>query len=295
MADTAVLFLARGHGGGVAAWDAFLASYRAHPAGCEHDLVIVAKGWDGVPGFQGVRTQALEVGATLLELPDDGFDWGAYGRAAARLEHRWLCCLNTHSRICAGGWLATLRAAAEQPGVGAAGAAGSWGTNAPVFRFQAPMVADYWRRKGALKGLAAALRLFLLRYPLASLRDGRFYPGFPNPHLRSNAFLVRRALFSEFLTGKAVPASKRDALVLECGHAGFTRFLEGRGLRAVVAGRDGRSYEAADWMESRTFCVPDPANLLVSDNRTRAYDEAAPLSRRNMERLSWGRTFTATE
>ena len=293
---TAVLFLARGEGNGLAAAEAFFESYRAHPAGRAHELVVIVKGWDGAAGREIVEARARGLGATVLEVPDDGLDWGAYMRVAPRLGHDWLCFLNTHSRICADGWLAALRTAAGQPGVGAAGATGSWGTNTPVFRFLAPTVADYWRRKGAVKALTAALRLYVLRYPWHSLREafrkgGRF-PGFPNPHLRSNGFLVRRALFTAFIEHQPIPAGKRDALMLECGDAGFTRFLAAQGLRAVVAGADGRAYEAEHWPESRTHCVPDRSNLLVSDNRTRAYEAAAPFSRRDMERAVWGRTFT---
>ena len=292
---TAVLFLARGEGNGLAAAEAFFDSYRAHPAGLDHQLTVLAKGWDDAAGHQRLAARARELDAALIELPDDGFDWGAYMRAAPRLGQDWLCCLNTHSRICADGWLATLRAAAERPGVGAAGATGSWGTNTPVFRLLAPTVADYWRRKGSAKALSAALRLYVLRYPWQSLRGAPFFPGFPNPHLRSNAFLIRRALFTVFTADKPVPADKRGALVLECGHAGFTRFLAARGLRAVVAGADGQVYEQEHWPDSRTHCVPDRANLLVSDNRTRAYDAAAPFSRREMERAVWGRTFTPVQ
>ncbi len=289
---TAVLFLARGEGGGTAAADAFFSSYRAHPAGLDHELVVIVKGWERTAGREAVEARARELGATVIALPDDGLDWGAYMRAAPRLGHDWLCLLNTHSRICADGWLATLRAAAERPGVGAAGATGSWGTNTPVFRFLAPTVADYWRRKGPAKALIAAFRLYVVRYLWQSARCAPRFPGFPNPHLRSNGVLVRRALFTAFTAGRPIPADKQGALMLECGHAGFTRFLESSGLRTVVAGADGRVYQPEQWPESRTHAVPDRSNLLISDNRTRAYEQAAPFSRREMERAVWGRTFT---
>jgi hypothetical protein len=44
-----------------------------------------------------------------LTLPDDGFDWAAYRRAAEHLPHEFACFLNTHSRIRADGWLSILR------------------------------------------------------------------------------------------------------------------------------------------------------------------------------------------
>ena len=290
--STAVLFLARGEGNGLAATEAFFDSYHDHPAGVDHELVVIVKGWEGVPGRALVEERARAVSATVIEVPDDGLDWGAYMRVAPRLGHDWLCFLNTHSRICGDGWFATLRRAAERPGVGAVGATGSWGTNTPVFRLLAPVIADYWRRKGPMKALAAAFRLYVVRYLWHSCRNVPWFPGFPNPHLRSNAFLVRRTLFTTFTERHAIPAEKRDALVLECGHAGFTRFLTAQGLQAVVAGADGRAYGPEEWPDSRTYCVPDRSNLLVSDHRTRAYDQAAPFSRRDMERQAWGRTFT---
>jgi len=291
---TAVLFLARGSGkdAGAAAAEAFFSAYRAHPAGLDHELVVLVKGWEDVADRESVEAQARALGATVMALPDDGYDWGAYMRAAPRLGHDWLCLLNTHSRPCADGWLATLRAAAERPGVGAAGVTGSWGTNLPVFRLLAPEVADYWRRKGAVKALIAAFRLYIRRYPWRSLTGARRFPGFPNPHLRSNGVLVRRALFTAFIAGRPIPADKQDALMLECGRAGFTRFLESRGLRVVVAGADGRAYEPEQWPDSRTHAVPERSNLLVSDNRTRGYERAGPFSRRNIERENWGQSFT---
>ncbi len=290
--DTAVVYLARGTGAGLEAAEAFFQSYQDHPAEHPHQLVVILKGWDGIAGRETVEHRARDAAARVIGLPDDGLDWGAYTRAAGLLDQSWLCCLNSHSRICADGWLAHLHRAAEAQDVGAVGATGSWGTNIPVFRFLAPTIADYWRHKGALKGLTAGLRLYLLRYPKQSLQGRSWFPGFPNPHLRSNGFLVRRALFTAFTGQRPIPTDKRDALSLECGHTGFSRFLAAQGLRTLVAGADGQSYGRDQWPDSRTYCVPDHSNLLVSDNRTRAYDQAAPFSRRAIERATWGKTFT---
>ena len=290
---TAVVFLARGEGHGLAATEAFLESYRAHPAGLDHELVVLIKGWERTAGREIVESQARALGATTIDLPDDGMDWGAYVRAASRLDHDWVCFFNTHSQICADGWLAALRRAAEQAGVGAAGATGSWSTITPVFRFLAPTVVDYWRRKGPVKALAAAVRLYVIRYLWHSVENVFRFPGFPNPLLRINAFLVRRALFLTFAERHRIPLHKWETWVIEGGYTGFTRFLASQGLRVVVAGADGRAYEAEEWPDSRTFCVPDHSNLLVSDNRTRLYGAADPFSRRDIERTSWGRTFTS--
>src|SRR5580692_1025456 len=82
----------------------FLASYGAHPAGAEHELVVL---------FNGVTSQqrpALEqalagVDHRLLELAEPVQDLAAYLQAAQRLEHARCCFVNSHSAILADGWL----------------------------------------------------------------------------------------------------------------------------------------------------------------------------------------------
>ena len=61
----------------ISAFREFIDSYRSHPAGIEHDLILVFKGFDNetIPdeyreNLSSIRHQALFVG-------DEGFDLGA--------------------------------------------------------------------------------------------------------------------------------------------------------------------------------------------------------------------------
>ncbi|MGH8247566.1 MAG: hypothetical protein ACREUU_14170, partial [Gammaproteobacteria bacterium] len=118
------------------------------------------------------------------------------------------------------------------------------------------------------------------------------FPQYPNPHLRSNAFLTRTEVFTEFARNRRIPRTKTDAHRLENGRIGFTRFLNARGLTPVVAGADGKAYGPSAWVDSRTFRVPGQENLLIADNQTRAYDAASRRVRRIMEYSAWGRFLT---
>jgi hypothetical protein len=269
----AVVYLARGIGGGRPAAEAFLDTYRANPAGCGHRLVLVTKGWNGQPGIDEVISRASEFSPRVLGLPDDGYDWGAYFRAARCLSEEWLCLLNTHSRLCVPGWLHHLMNAASQRDIGAVGATGSWGTLVPRINRVSP-----------------GLLLYPWRY-LATI--GRF-PAYPNPHLRSNALLVRRELFLAFASRSPIPASKREAHMLESGRRGFTQFLIENDLRPVVVGKDGNCYFQDDWMDSSTFRIPGQENLLIMDNQTQNYVHASTRMKRVMEYSAWGRVFTNT-
>jgi hypothetical protein len=117
----------------------------------------------------------------------------------------------------------------------------------------------------------------------------RSFPGFPNPHLRSNAFVIETGLFRQFMSSRPFPRSKMDAHRLESGHCNVTSFLRSKNLAVVVSGADEMAYEPEKWIVSRTFRTPCQSNLLVSDNQTRGYLMASLQVKRIMELSAWGR------
>ena len=85
-------------------------------------------------------------------------------------------------------------------------------------------------------------------------------------------------------------ADKRVTYRLESGPRSITRQVLARGLRAVVAGRDGRAYDVEEWPRSATYRAGRQQNLLVADNRTGDWERASPRLRRRLSRDAWGRT-----
>ena len=84
---------------------------------------------------------------------------------------------------------------------------------------------------------------------------------------------------------------KRDTYLLESGRRSITRQILERGLRAVVAGRDGRAYGVKDWAASRTYRSGEQDNLLVADRRTEDWLAASPRLRRRLSRDAWGEHY----
>ena len=146
--------------------------------------------------------------------------------------------------------------------------------------------------RGWRDGIAACIYGYTVGYAYEVAKHVSQFPSFPNPHLRSNGFLMRRRSFQAFVQHVVVPRAKRDAFKLESGRSGLSRFVQMNGQRAVVVGRDGAVYEADEWGRSDTFRSPGHRNLLIADNQTSNYDMASVYSRRIMERSAWGRTFT---
>ena len=285
----ALVYLARGVDGGLSSSKEFFETYRTFHPGYPHDLIVIAKGWMGIEGRDELQHLAQLNAAKIVDLPDDGLDWGAYMRLIPQLSHDWMCFLNTHSRPRVNGWLNLLMAATEIPSmnIGAVSASASWQSLEIPFLPQPSLKASY--NTALIYPLRVIRNVIRL---VANIRDiGDFAP-FPNPHLRSNAFVIRRELFVEFATTKKIPQCKRDAAKLESGKAGFTAFLLAHGLKALVAGANGKVYESEQWIRSGTFRVPGQPNLIVADNQTTAYERADLHKKKILEIAAWGQTFS---
>lgn len=299
-AEVCVVHLAR-HANGIEPFARFVGSYRAHPAGVEHELAIVLKGFPDRETSEPYRQLAGQLCMHWLEVPDDGFDLGSYVRAAGLLGHRRLAFLNSFSAIRAGRWLEQLCSLADGPQVGAVGASGSWGSQSSHVRYDLRLGGPYRkvfsdpeavrRAFGSLSpSQAPEARAGRLAHVLQSARGlvghSLAFPAFPAPHLRSNGLLIDRELW--LAVCDRLPRDKLAAYRLESGRRGLTARLTRRGLRVLVAGRDGIGYEPQEWPASRTFWQGEQENLLVEDNQTRAYERSAPEVRRVLAGYAWG-------
>src|SRR4051812_3999235 len=94
--DLAVVYLAR-FAEGARPVSTFIESYRRHPAGTAHDLIIVRKGFpEGATDQNDILAPFL---ANAISISDDGFDITAYAQAAAQLPHDYVVFLNTFSEV----------------------------------------------------------------------------------------------------------------------------------------------------------------------------------------------------
>jgi hypothetical protein len=268
MTRLAVVYLAWGPAG-IEPVHAFAESYRHHAAGADHELLVALK---SVADPAPVRDAFASVEHRELEVSGDVLDLGTYRQVADREDAARLCFLNTTAEVLHAGWLGLLDGALDGDDVGLAGASGSWETP----------------RSGVAPHGLSTVRA--VRHAIGSrvtwpLRARRF-PSFPNPHVRTNAFVLERDLIRD-LDWPAV-TRKQAAWSLESGRRSITRQVHERGLRAVVAGRDGRVYLPAEWAGSATFRASEQENLLVADRRTRDFADAGPEERRAQTLAAWG-------
>lgn len=281
---------------GPAPLERFLRSYREQPAGLEHELLLLLKGFDrGLPAEYARLVDGVP--HRVLALPDRGFDLEPYFKAAGHFEHAYFCFFNSFSRLLAPGWLAKLRAPFGDRSVGVVAATGSWQSfaSAHAARKQelARMTFDArlgWRLRHiaaerTLGGRIQRAAAWLLG-SVGLWDPARYFPAFPNYHVRTNAFMAHRDVLAGIRLRRLV--FKLNALALESGNDSLTMQVMRAGLRPVVVDRQGRVFEKEQWERSNTFRQSHQEGLLVADNQTDAYEHADSKGRADFARQAWG-------
>jgi hypothetical protein len=284
----------------------FLASYRAHRAGADHELVIL---WNGTTPDQRAELShhLVDVPHVSLTLADPVQDLAAYREASDELSHARLCFLNSHSVIGADDWLAKLDAALPSDGPAIVGATGSWMSVRSAYLHLLGLSTAY---RGVLPPRRAILSEIGRMNAQLGAEGGVSVPtplgtrlelaarrvlqtrAFPTAHVRTNAFLLGRELFSRLVTGQ--PRNKLDAYGLEAGPHSLTAQVLSAGGRVRVVDSEGSAYGPDAWNRSATFWQPDQDRLMVADNQTRLYTQGSELRRQLLAGWAWGEPGVST-
>lgn len=303
MAKLGVIYLFRWADGERAAQN-FIASYLAHPAGADHELHVLFKGFPDQRALTAGRSLFTELSISPIELEDSGYDVGSYVAAAKLVSNSRLIFLNGFTELLADNWLRKFDNALSLPGVGMVGATGSWQSlnsyyevlirlgQYEITRLTAYALALTLGRHTGIGGYgqerhSAAIKrgLNLLFRPDRYLLRLYEYGRFPNPHIRTNAFMIERSRFLAL----HIPSfdSKSGAYKFESGRRSITKQIVAQGLRPVVVDRRGQTYEIVNWKTSSTYWTDEQANLIAADNRTRQYENGDSGVRQRLHEYAW--------
>jgi hypothetical protein len=321
--DLAVVYLAR-FAEGPKPIANFIESYNRQAAGIDHDRVVIRKGFSDDDTQQDKILRSLF--PNTISIPDDGFDIAAFAKAAVQLPHKHVVFLNTFSEIVSDNWLAKLSSALSGPAIGIAGTTGSYESQYSSLKrfheglFQNRILPLPTGTRSLLRTARKLLpKRFVDRVVLAVIahsatgnqptvgrtRDDQFeafwqretgpggtfdfvnaIPPYPNPHIRTNAFMIERETFLDTLPTSL--ATKKDSYLYESGPDSLTQQILRRGNKVVIVGRDGKCYDIDQWPKSGTFRLGDQYNLLVQDNQTRAFAALSRTEKRVFVETTWG-------
>lgn len=279
----------------------FLESYRRHRPGAAHRLLIVLNGFQTGHDLGPWRALLADVDHEELSLERPLTDLGAYRQAVERVPAQRYCFLNSYSVVLADGWLGLLGRALNDPGVGLAGATGSWASIRSYQRFMLGLggyYADVFDDRRATNATLASLatrhlsgqlktKREPLRFARALLEQSHGFSAFPAAHVRTNGFMIA----AEHMRNLTMPRLERkaDLYRIESGRESVTAQIRRLGLATVIVGRDGRAFHPNDWAASRTLWQGDQENLLIADNRTEDYALGDVRVRTALSRFAWGK------
>jgi hypothetical protein len=274
MGDIGVAHLVRARNG-IQPFRSFLESYERCRGGVSHDLLIIFKGFSGRAEAEPYRELLKPFGHKEVFVSDVGFDLRAYSVASRHFKYSYFCFLNSFSIFLDENWLAKISALAVQPGIGLVGATGSYES---MYTSLLTGQVHHKSEGGIFPAyMGEALHLRLNKF---------FFSPFPNPHIRTTAFMLQREVMLKVWPRYIL--TKASAYFFENGKRSLTRRIQRLGLKVLVTGKDGRAYETNDWAGSNTFRQSAQENLLVADNQTRQYTNADFDKRKQLSRLSWG-------
>lgn len=306
MQDLGVVYLYR-FAEGEAPVRHFLDVLCRYKTGAPYDLHVIFKGFPDSQALKRAYKLFDGIPFNPIEVDDRGYDIGSYAKAARIATNRRLIFFNTFSVILGDNWLSYFDEALNLPEAGIVGATGSWQARTTGYEARARQIlqrlklipSDAVSRPDAVGQPDAAGKsqpaprsprskrdiMRLVFAPITYFYHLIWYPRYPNPHIRTNAFMVERDLFLSL----EFPSfdNKEDAYRFESGRHSMTRQIMRRGLRPLVVDRKGAVYDVEHWDTSLTFWRNQQENLLVSDNRTQDYAEGSSDFRTRLENSAW--------
>lgn len=270
------------HPFGIFPFQSFITSYQKNTANAAHQLVIIFKDFpeNDIASDEPFLNLLKEMNIDYSSLHfKGGLDIDAYFFAANQLNTEYCCFFNTKSIILAPNWLNYMYQAIQDNSVGVVSATGSWQSYMNTVYIQNSL---RYNSKESFKTNFRKYKLYLKAFFYYRF----LFPSFPNPHVRTNAFLIKK---ETFLKLHYKPITKKiEAYQFESGWNGFTRQLQKMGLIALIVDNKGNAYPIDKWNKSNIFWQSNQEALLVSDNQTNAYNVASETERKTYRKLAWG-------
>lgn len=114
---------------------------------------------------------------------------------------------------------------------------------------------------------------------------------FPNPHIRTCAFMIKRELFCEYADSHKFPQTKEDTWEIEHGADSLTNFVLNKGGQAVVVNDEGKVFYPNDWKMAQTYITLD-SKAIMDDKWARRYAHTDECLRTKIEMENWAHNTT---
>jgi hypothetical protein len=246
----------------------FLYNYKKFNPGYPHKLIITFKNFknnDIIFKYKCLKNIKHEKFIDFNLFND--FDWGSYKRLVKKFQNSIFFFMNCHSYPIKSNWLKFFVKNYKKKSL--LGPAGSYESLA----------------SGAFKGIYYKNRLKSLKY---FINNFIYFPIFPNPHIRSNSFMISGKDFLNVELNKKYKFKKFGTWINESGRKGMTNNLKKKGFNCYVINSDGKKFSENNWRLSETFCYKEQSKLLISDKFSRIFNKSGYIKKKIIEKNVWG-------
>jgi len=262
-------------------FERFINSYTGHTAGIEHQLIIVFKGANGdlskLAQFRYLlNDKKIEFQEYIFE---KGLDIDTYMYVAKQVTTAFFFFLNSSSIILANDWLKKFHQKISEVNVAVIASTASYQSYySTVFSNNT----FKWQQELGFSHNYKKYKLFI-----KTIFYWRFlFKPFPNPHFRTNAFLIKRELFLKINYRPVI--NKFTAYLFESGRNSIYCQLKQQGYKILLIDKFGKSFEYSDWPKTNTFWMNQQENLIFADNQTLLFTNSTPAEKKKLTRLAWG-------
>lgn len=203
-----------------------------------------------------------------IYLKDEYFDLGSYYLASKNSNAKNFIFFNSNTIINYKGWFKVMTSAQKKYNLDLVGSSCSNETHA----FSVPL----YKNENIFFFFIKLVYRFFFRF-----KNSLKFKSYPNPHIRTNGFLVNRKKFNSFFSDNGLPLNKSDTYVIESGYNSLINYIKDKKKYAVV-NKLGNIFFEKDFVKSKTFTNMSHKYNLFLDNQI---CELKSLSTKNYERV----------
>ncbi len=247
----------------------FIENYKKNKSGCAHDLLICFKNFNTKDSiFKLKKLKNLK----YIKYKDNNnfndFDWGSYLRVAKKFNDKIILFMNCHSYPIIDNWLKILvNNYSSDSLIGPSGSYESHVNNS----------------------FSKLLNINFIRSLIYAFSNFIDFPIFPNPHIRSNCFMISSKNFQKLKLTKKYKYKKKGTWINESGRYGMSKQLKQKKFRLFVINSDGKKFDQLDWKKSNTYAITNQSKLIISDKYSRIYENSNSRKKKLIREIVWGK------
>lgn len=245
----------------------FIKHYKLFKSGYEHELLICFKNFDkNDPIF---NIEGLD-NLNFIKYEDyndyNDYDWGSYLRISNSYSDRIIFFMNCHSYPIVDNWLKKFVLNYNDNFI--LGPSGSYES-----------ITSSW-----FKGNFSNNFLYSIIYGFLNLKN---FPLYPNPHLRSNCFMISAKNYKNLILNQKFKYKKIGTWLNESGRNGMTKQAKKLKMQVFVVNSDGKKFEVSNWIFSKTYAMDNQDKLIISDKFSRVYEKGSNIEKKKITKNIW--------